>query len=49
MFANRSTGESAQLQEEEMTVHAVLSAGADSCALGADTLNELQWEQHQHD
>ena len=32
-----------------MTVHAVVAAEADHCALDAATLNELQWEQHQHD
>ena len=32
-----------------MTVQAVVSAGADYCALDAVTLSELQWEQHQHD
>jgi hypothetical protein len=32
-----------------MTVHAVVLAGADHRALDADMLNELQWEQHQHD
>jgi hypothetical protein len=32
-----------------MTVHAVVAAGADHWALDPATLNELQWEQHQHD
>lgn len=32
-----------------MTAHAVVSAEADYCALDAATLNELQWEQHEHD
>jgi hypothetical protein len=32
-----------------MTVHAVVSAGARHCALDTAELDELQWEQHQHD
>ena len=32
-----------------MTVHAVVSAGADHCALDALELAQLQWEQFQHD
>lgn len=32
-----------------MNMLAAVSAGAEHCALDADTLNELQWEQHQHD
>lgn len=32
-----------------MNMLAVVSAEADHCALDAETLDELQWEQHQHD
>jgi hypothetical protein len=32
-----------------MTVHAVVSAGAEHYAIDDATLDELQWEQHQHD